>query len=90
MARKVLGAGTSQAVSADQIKLKALVLTAAAADATAVITGNAGGNETVYLNAKAGTSAYRALPGDPEYGISLSGPVVATVAGTGAQLELDF
>jgi hypothetical protein len=88
MARKLLTTGSAQSVEVNQnIDVKGILVTAAAADVTLVLKGN--GTDEVKINCKAGDSeTYYAMGGTT--GLHLEKPVTADVAGAGAFVRIDY
>lgn len=88
MARKILGAGLSQSIDANQdVHLKGVIVTAAGAAVTVDIKGN--GSSELKINAAAGDSeTYYSMGGTT--GVHLQAPVTADVVGAGAFVRLDY
>jgi hypothetical protein len=84
MAAKIVTA-TGTIYANQKLEVKSVLLTAAAADATLVITGN--GTDLIKLNAKAGTSAQFTMPYGTWAGIEK--PVTATITGASAWARID-
>lgn len=90
MAAKIFsGAVTAQSVEAlDEVVLKSLLLTAAAADATATLLS--AGVAVYTIAAKAGTSVVAPGQNNPSSRIPLIAPVTITTTGAGAFTRVDY
>ena len=77
-----------QAVSADQMYLKSVVLASGSAASTVTIKGN--GVTQLVVSAPANDSKQVALPGHPMLVMHIDGPVSLDLTGTGASVRLDY
>lgn len=89
MAYKVFAAGTGQAVQQNNITVIAVDITAAAADASAIVYSN--GTPLIYISAAAKDSNQKffAVAGS-HMGVNLESPVTIDVTGVGAHVAIEF
>lgn len=86
MANKLVAVGTGVALHPDNMQIKGVLLTAAAADAALIITGS-DTNDVITISAKAGMSASYTPNAVPMH---FKGPVTTTLTGSGAVARVDF